>query len=140
MLASRPVKAGPILHSLLLTAGLAAGLAVGLGFGIIGCSPAGSGNLDLGWRFADGRGCAEAGASQIVATVDGAMVGPALGWQCPNGEGTSTVQLSGAAFGGAHLVVEARSPSGTALYRGDETIADPPPPALEITLYFVGGS
>lgn len=109
---------------------------------LAGCGPSGSGDLLLGWRFADGRRCAEAGASLVVASVDGAKVGAAAGWQCPDGDAGAAVLVPDVPREGGRLTLEARSPSGTALYRGDEALPGTPatPPAtLTVTLYYTGG-
>jgi hypothetical protein len=103
------------------------------------CGASGSTDLALGWRFADGRGCAEAGVTEVLVSLDGARVGPAVGWPCPDGAGGGAVTVPSVPAAGALLTAEARSAGGAPLYRGDEQLAAPSPARFELPLYFTGG-
>jgi hypothetical protein len=97
--------------------------------------------VDLGWRFADGRRCAEAGASTVTVAADcGSACGGSLGFpltlSCPTGDAGAHVSVL--APGEANLLhLAAVSPAGDTLYRGD--LALPAPADATALLYFTGG-
>src|SRR5947207_10838706 len=98
-----------------------------------GCGD-GTGWLALSWRFADGRGCADSGASVVVVRGAPAPPGPEGGFACAAGLEPASVALDGVARSGADLTVEADSPQGAPLYRGGLSL-DVLPPAATVTLY-----
>jgi hypothetical protein len=102
--------------------------ALGLALLLAGCD-GGTGTLALSWRFADQRGCAESGVTTVV--VRGARA-PAGGFACEAGLEPAAVELDGVARDGATLELEARSPQGSALYRGELALGALPAAATAI--------
>jgi hypothetical protein len=86
----------------------------------------------LGWSFADGRRCAEAGVVDVVVT--GATANQQV-FRCQRGEDTfAEVALDRRP---AELDIEARSISGALFYEGQITCDGEAPRMVE--LRFVGG-
>ncbi len=104
---------------------------------LAGCGAPPARDLAVGWRFADARTCADAGAATVFALVDGAAVAPRLGFPCSDGEAGKTVTLPSLPADSGTLTLEARTAYGAPLYRGDAPapFVDP----LAVTLYFTGG-
>ena len=102
-------------------------------------APAAPTELRLAWRFADGRRCADTGASAVVLFADGKPAGAPGGYPCTDGEGDRSVLVEGLATDARELVLEARTPAGTPLYRGAVPLGQPMPGLLTATLYFSGG-
>lgn len=91
--------------------------------------------VDLSWRFIDGRPCDLAGVSDVVIVGAGPYPRHV---RCDEGEapaGSVSVEVVGAPV---TLVAEGRSHAGALLYRGEADVA-PGQGALTITLRFVGG-
>src|SRR5688572_9588329 len=93
--------------------------------------------VQLAWRFADGRRCADAGAVQVNVSVGGAAE-TLRTFPCPDGERGATVLLDKLPSA-AQLSLAALSPGGATLYRGDLTLDVPAPSTATATLYFLGG-
>jgi hypothetical protein len=115
----------------------AAALAIALA--LDGCGP-GTHAIQLGWSFADGRRCADAGVVGVTlaspATCDGDGGSTiTCSFACEDGE---LGRLVDAHVGGKDpIAITAVTPSGTPLYRGriDPGAASP----VTVTLYFTGG-
>ena len=76
-----------------------------------GCAP--SGPLSIGWRFVDGRSCAESGASEVA--LSGPLQCPTCVFPCPQGEsGTVIATVTGAGT----ITATALSADASVLYQG----------------------
>jgi hypothetical protein len=99
-----------------------------------GCdAPTRTGTISLSWVFADGRGCAEAGASTVAIRLYDAER-PLQSFPCAFGVAPAEVTFGGVPVEGATLAVEARSPQAALLYAGRADF-DALPPAATVTLY-----
>jgi hypothetical protein len=103
---------------------------------LAGCGDTGSGTLQLGWQFADGRRCTEAGASTVV-------IGPVVGQQastasfaCLDGTAPSSAMVPGVPRD-TTITLSAVSPAGDELYRGTLLTDDALQPTT-VTLYATG--
>lgn len=106
---------------------------------VAGCGPSGTADLRLGWRFADDRLCADAGAATIVLASGGVPIGDPNGYVCADGEQGKNVLVPAIPRATPRITVEARTYSSDPVYRGDLALADPFPDPATVTLYFTGG-
>jgi hypothetical protein len=85
----------------------------------LGCGgSAGTGTLQLSWRFVDGRRCPDTGAVTVEVRIDDAKK-PSATFACADGAEPQAVPLPDVPRDGATLHLDARSPQGAALYHGD---------------------
>jgi hypothetical protein len=107
---------------------------------IAGCSSAPSGTLVLSWRFADGRDCFTAGATAVEARTRASLdATPLSSFRCFDGLAPATVSAADVPGTGT-LTVDARTPLGADLYRGQLSLDASPPgtgETREVTLYAV---
>jgi len=101
-----------------------------------GCGDAATVDLPLGWRFADGRSCADASVATVRASVDGMAAGTFV---CAQGDQGRFVTLS-ISTGASAIALDATTASGTVIYRGDARPMAPLPSPTTVTLYFTGGN
>lgn len=102
-----------------------------------GCGAAGYA-VEVGWAFADGRACAEAGAEtvRLVYPLAGSGRERSVLFRCTAGEGGRRVPAPDVPAG-ALLTAEALSPGGGSLYRGAALVEDAEPPgALDVVLVY----
>jgi hypothetical protein len=106
-----------------------------LGLTLLGAcdAPTGTGTISLSWAFADGRGCAEAGASTVAIRLGDAQT-PLQSFPCAFGAAPAEVTFGGVPVEGAVLSVEARSPQAALLYLGRAEF-DALPASATVTLY-----
>ena len=99
------------------------------------------GRLAVGWRFAGGRGCADAGVASMAL---GGPVACACGdagnacdcrFTCQDGEGGRTVEVTVTREG--TVTATGLSPEGNVLYRGSADVNSGA--TLTMDLYFTGG-
>jgi hypothetical protein len=106
---------------------------------LCGCGPSGVGDLHLGWRFADGRRCADAGVATLFLADRGTPIGEPAGYPCESGEQGATVVVHDLPLATRALTAEAHSSAGAVLYRGDLALGNPFPDPAIVTLAFSGG-
>jgi len=82
---------------------------------LLGCGPEGTGALALSWRFADGRGCLDAGAGAMLLNVDGSDLGRR---RCDDALAPITITLDPVDRGG-RLTLVANTLQGNEGYRGE---------------------
>jgi hypothetical protein len=98
---------------------------------LCGCSSGATGKLALSWQFADGRACADTGASSIAVKVGDA---DAQKFHCDEGVVPAAVTLMSISAEGALLQVNALSSESASLYSGRLDL-DALPSAATVTLY-----
>jgi hypothetical protein len=104
-----------------------------------GCSSSPGGAESVQWRFADGRGCFDAGAVIVEARTTASLSTSALAtFRCPEGATPAAVSLD--APGGGTLYLDALTALGADLYHGELSLDAAPPGTGEtrlVTLYAV---
>lgn len=94
------------------------------------CAGGGSGPLPLSWQFADGRACAESGATTVTIKVEEETLGT---FACRDGFVPQAVTVAAAPDSGTLTLIAASAP-GNELYRG-ELPMDPAHLPVTVTLY-----
>ena len=100
--------------------------------------PAGDGRLLLGWRFVDGRRCADSAVEQVVLARENSYTALAVE-NCPVGFEQTAMQVT-LASGTHHLELTGISASQTPLYRGAFTVDLWPDTRVDriVSLRFIG--
>lgn len=95
----------------------------------------------MSWSFADGRGCADAGAEYVQITAPSEGRGRIFTFRCPAGSALAGRQVAvGPLAAGAEVSAAALTPAGGTLYRGSVTLSRTSPPgALDLLLRYTGG-
>lgn len=113
-----------------------AALVWGMVLSAAGCGgPSVTYDLPVSWVFTDGRPCQEAGVR--VVSLEMTSWGDSFDNRCPLGQGGAAVAVMSIRRG-EEILAEGRSATGAVLYRG-RTVVQDPPPALVISLSYVGG-
>jgi hypothetical protein len=107
---------------------------------IAGCGRAAPSTLSLGWRFADGRRCSDAGAATVTIGWDCEGCA-AASFACADGDaaapGAPTVMVA-PPDGATRLLASAISSGGGTLYRGALDLGARLPSPAFVTLFFTG--